>query len=58
MYLRDFVEFNMGVVIGEMHLSQEVSHMESGFYSVVMFTVYFLWSLFIFELTAFHQTVY
>jgi hypothetical protein len=46
------------VVIGEMHLSQVASGMESGVYSVVMFTVYFLWSLYIFELTAFHQTVY
>jgi hypothetical protein len=32
--------------------------LESGFYSVVMLTVYFLWSLCVFELTAFHTTLY
>jgi hypothetical protein len=41
----------MGMVIRETILSQEASRMESGFFSVVMFTVYFLWSLCVFELT-------
>ena len=35
----------MGVVIREMNLSQEADRMESVFYSVIMFTVYFLLSL-------------
>jgi len=48
----------MGVVIREMHLSVETSLRESGFYFVIMFTVNFLLSLCVFELTAFHQTRY
>jgi len=46
------------VVIREMYLLQEANQMASGFYSVVMFTVYFSWSLCILELTSFHQTGY
>ena len=48
----------MGVVIREMHLSEETIRMESGFCSVVMFTVCFLCVLCVCELTAFHQTGY
>jgi hypothetical protein len=46
----------MDVVIREMHYPVGASRVESGFYSFVMFTVYFLWSLCVFQLTAFHRT--
>jgi len=41
-----------------MYLSEEAIRMESGFYSVVIFTVYFLCLLCVCELTAFRQTGY
>jgi len=39
----------MDVVIRDVYLSEEAIRMESGFYSVVMFTGCFLWSLYIFN---------